>query len=57
MRETGIRTRVPSDLSHSVHNVDDVVEMAAGWKRDSEHDPAVCDWSWMARQQAPPDVE
>ena len=53
MERQGIGKRTPSDVAHSVYNVDEVNEMAAGWKRDSKSDHAVCDWSWMTSQQMP----
>ena len=54
MEKQGIGTRTQSSVMHSVYTVDEVNEMAAGWKRDSKSDDAVCDWSWMTSQQAPP---
>lgn len=54
MERQGIGTRTPSDVTHSVYNVDEMNEMAAGWQRDSKSDHAVCDWSWMTSQQMPP---
>lgn len=54
MERQGIGTRTPSNVMRTVYNADEVVEMAAGWKKDSKSDAAVCDWSWMISQQIPP---